>query len=121
MTIYDRINLLLKNQHKTRKQLCEDTGISYHTLTSLFQRQSKNINLETITKIADYLGISSEYLISGKTLGSYIVKESAQVPLDYDLAEIDRELFKVIKKLSVKGKALLLSRAYELEEKEHKS
>ncbi len=120
MTIYDRINQLLKDQKKTRKMLCEHTGISYHTLTSLFQRQSQNMNLNTITNIANYLGVSSEYLISGNKPNNHVLKDDAQIPVEYRLAEIDREIIRMVGKLSIKSKTLLLAKAYELEEDEEK-
>ncbi|MCL2798020.1 MAG: helix-turn-helix domain-containing protein [Firmicutes bacterium] len=65
MDIYDRIELLLKKSGLNRTRLCERTGISYNTMTSLFKRRSKNVDLETIRKIAMCFNTTLEYLITG--------------------------------------------------------
>lgn len=41
----------------------EDTGISRSTLTKLYYRRSKNIELETLRKLCDYLQVSLSELI----------------------------------------------------------
>ena len=116
MDIYDRITYQLKIQKKTRKALSETTQIPYATLSSLFQRRSKQMHLETMLKIADFLGVTIDYLVIGDRM-----KEG--YPLSEDLDNtyhnsdtITRELLRIIQKLNVKGKNLLLSKAYELEE-----
>lgn len=65
MDIYDRINKLLEEKKMTRTQLSKKTGVSYNTLTSLFSRRSKNIDIETLKKIALGLETSVEYLVTG--------------------------------------------------------
>lgn len=65
MDLYDRIDMLLKIKKSNKRRLCESTGISYNTLASLFKRRSKNMELETIRKIAAYLGTTVEYLFTG--------------------------------------------------------
>lgn len=65
MDIYDRINKLLKEQKKTRKTLAEISGVSYNTLTSLFMRRSKNIEIETLKKLARGLNTTVDYLVTG--------------------------------------------------------
>lgn len=65
MDIYDRIEVMLKRKRMNKKELCERTGISYNTLASLFKRRSKNVELETVKKIALCLDTTIEYLITG--------------------------------------------------------
>lgn len=65
MDIYDRIELLLKRRRINKTQLCARTGVSYNTLSSLFKRRSKNIDLDTVRKIAPCLGTTIEYLVTG--------------------------------------------------------
>jgi transcriptional regulator with XRE-family HTH domain len=103
MDIYDRINDLLKKQSKTRKDLCDSTGISYNTLTSLFQRRSENIKLQTLIKIAEFLEVSLDWLIDGD--------QTESVSLD----DIQTELLGILNSLSVKDKVSLLSFAYDLQ------
>lgn len=68
MNMYDRITELLKEKKINKVRLCEETGIPYSTLASMFQRQSTNIDVETIKKIALYLNTTLEYLVSGNVL-----------------------------------------------------
>ena len=63
--LYDRIDVLLKAMNSNRTKMCETIGISYNTLSSLYKRRSKNMDLETIQKIALYLGTTVEYLFTG--------------------------------------------------------
>jgi transcriptional regulator with XRE-family HTH domain len=121
MTISDRISDLLKKQNKSRKDLSDATGISYHTLTSLFQRQSDNMNLSTLQSIADFLNVPVEYLITGNT-SRMLLKEQAlldHIPSSND-EKIIQELVNVTRKLNIKHKTILLAKAYELEDQERK-
>ncbi len=120
MDIYDRIAFQLKSQRLTRKSLCNETGIPYATLSSLFQRRSENINMSTIIKVADFLGVTTDYLIIGDRLkAGYSLSEDPDHT--YQNGDtITRELLRIINKLTVKGKNALLSRAYELEETDSK-
>ncbi len=122
MTIYDRISELLKQQHQSRKDLSEATGISYNTLTSLFQRQSDNMKLSTIQAIADFLNVTVEYLITGSHTKNQL-KEQSVFDGDINKGEdrIEQELIKVAKKLNQKHKTILLAKAYELEDNEKNS
>lgn len=118
MNIYDRISSLLRQQNKTRRMLCDETGISYHTLTSLFQRQSQNMKLDTIIRIAKYLDVSVEFLISGEEKKPLLLNDDNQILDPYRLEQMDKEIIRIAQKLSVKSKTLLLAKAYELEEKD---
>jgi len=48
MDFYDRISILLSKNMVTRKQMCEDLNISYHTLNSLYKRRTERMPLEMI-------------------------------------------------------------------------
>ena len=63
--IYTRINVLLRQQGKTKVGMAEATKIPLSTITSLFQRKSKNMKLQSVRLIAEYLGVSVDYLIMG--------------------------------------------------------
>lgn len=103
MDIYDRINDILKKQSKTRKELCDATGISYNTLTSLFQRRSENIKLQTLIKISDFLEVSLDWLIDGD--------HEKELSLD----DLQSEILLIMNSLSLKDKVSLLSYAYKLQ------
>lgn len=67
MNIYGIIDLELKKIGKNRKDMCNETGISYNTLTSLYRRRSANMSLETLRTICRYLNKPMEYILTGKT------------------------------------------------------
>jgi transcriptional regulator with XRE-family HTH domain len=107
MNIFDRITNELKKQGKTRTDLSKVTGISYNTITSLFQRKSENIKLNTLIKISEYLDVSLDWLIDGDI--------SEKNPLN----DIDAELVNISNTLTVKNRVKLLSFAYELQGSQH--
>ncbi len=122
MTIYNRISELLKQQKKSRKDLSLATGISYNTITSLFQRQSDNMKLSTIQGIADYLGVTVEYLITGETTKNQLKEQSIFDKNGIDGEDrIEQELLRITKRLNQKHKTILLAKAYELEDNEKNS
>ena len=55
----------LTHQHLTQKDLAEKSGISVNTIRGWF---SKDLIPDTLTslKVADVLGVSVEYLVTGK-------------------------------------------------------
>ena len=65
MDIYDRINVLLVEQRKNKRSMCLALNMPYSTLSSMFQRQSKSVDIETLKKIASYLDTTLEYLVTG--------------------------------------------------------
>lgn len=94
--IYDRIAKELQLQNKSRKDLSEGTGVPYTTLSSLFQRRSKNMRLDTLKLIADYLDVSLDWLLEG---GDKDQKNN-------DV--IEEEIMMLSKRLSLKNKAKVL-------------
>ena len=65
MDIHNRINELLKQKNLKKTNLAEQTGLSYHTLTALFNRESGNMNVATLQRIAACLNTTLDYLITG--------------------------------------------------------
>ena len=65
MDVYDRINILLAENKKSKRAMCIVLGMPYSTLSSMFQRRSKSIDIETLKKIASYLNTTLEYLVTG--------------------------------------------------------
>lgn len=65
MTIYDRIDLKIKEKRTTKKAMSENIGLPYSTLMSFYTRRSDNISLDTLKKIALYLNTTLDYLVYG--------------------------------------------------------
>ncbi len=118
MTFYDRINEQMSLQKKTRKNMCEQTGLSYSTIASLFNRKSKNIGIDTIRLIAEYLDVSVDYLVTGKTAFPSYVSEADGALYRSSDNEMLKEIVRIFDVIDIQGKTRLLSSAYELESKE---
>lgn len=65
MDIYDRISIALKHKNITRKDMCDELGISYHTLNSLYKRRTERIPFQMVKDIANYLNEPVEFLVYG--------------------------------------------------------
>ena len=46
--------------------MCDDLGMSRSTLTELRKGRAKTLNLEKASKIADYFGVSVDYLLGNE-------------------------------------------------------
>jgi transcriptional regulator with XRE-family HTH domain len=121
MDIYDRINAMLKRRSMTRKGLCDAAGISYSTLTSLFQRRSRNMRLETIRAIAEKLGVTVDYLVLGRESDVPVLAESEGPEYGASGYDEKTEILRVVSALSKRSRTILLAKAYELQEKEQQT
>jgi transcriptional regulator with XRE-family HTH domain len=65
-TVYEMIESLCRERGITGSKMCDDLGISRSTMTELRKGRAKTMNLEKAGKIADYFGVSTDYLL-GKT------------------------------------------------------
>ena len=63
LEIFD--NLLKKNQ-LNKRQFSIKSGIPYTTIDGFYKKGYENIRLTTLRKIADYFGVTLDYLIFGK-------------------------------------------------------
>lgn len=70
MQFYVRLDEILNERKISRRKLCENAQIPYNTLNSMIKRQSQTISLEIVCKIADYLDISSDYLLGLSDIAS---------------------------------------------------
>lgn len=65
MTISQRIFFLMEKQGKKQKELSKFTGISTSTI-SAWNKRGTNPAADTISTIADFLDVSTDYLLTGK-------------------------------------------------------
>ena len=64
MSFSRKVNDLLKEKRITKAELAKAVGIPYTTLDSMLKRDSDTKRLTFISRIAGYLGVSCEELIS---------------------------------------------------------
>lgn len=65
--MYEIIDQLLSERGITGAQLSADLGMSRSFMTELRKGRAKSIKLETAQKIADYFGVSLDYLTGEET------------------------------------------------------
>lgn len=129
MTISSRIFALLKEQSKTQTALATYIGIRVATV-SAWKAQNTDPSANLLEKIAEFFGVSVDYLVTGKeyapapsqTVNQGIfgdrnhnntVTINGNVPLE--VSEIEGELLKVCASLDIRRKNALLTYAYKLE------
>lgn len=96
VTIYDRIDLKLKELGSNRKRMCEEIGLSYNTLMSSYLRKSDRMPLDVAKKIADYISVSLDWLITGQEH----IPPSDEVPASsYDTPPTAEEIADMMKAL----------------------
>ena len=103
MTISQRVFYLLTKQGKKQNELSEFTGISKSTI-SAWNTRGTNPAADTISTIADFFDVSTDYLLTGKEKSSSL----------YVLSTDEQELLENFKKLSDKSKGRLLEKAEDL-------
>lgn len=63
--LYDRIAYLCAQKGIKPGRLCSDLGISRGSMGDLKKGRRAGISTKTATKIADYFGVSVDYLLNG--------------------------------------------------------
>lgn len=63
--MYERIDALLQSKGITGAKMSSDLGMSRSFMTELRKGRAKSVKIETAQKIANYLGVSVEYLTTG--------------------------------------------------------
>lgn len=80
-TIYERIEQLCKDRGITGGKMCTDLGMSRSTMTELRKGRVTTLKLEKAGKIADYFGVSVDYLLNGEQKESPAAKsDEAKIP-----------------------------------------
>ncbi len=65
-SLYDIINELCKTKGITPGKMCRDIGISRGLITDLKMGRKHTANGSTLIKIANYLNVSVDFLLSGE-------------------------------------------------------
>lgn len=109
MHMYERLELLLKEKGITAYKLAQDTGVSTATLTSW--KQGKYVpKPEKLQKIADYFGVTLDYLYGksdGKTTSTQ--EENATLLSQKDERDIAKRLEATLADLENSQEALMFS------------
>ena len=129
MTISARIFALLKEQGKTQTALATHIGIRVATV-SAWKAQNTDPSANLLGKIAEFFGVSVDYLVTGKeyapapsqTVNQGIFGDrnhnntvTINGNISLEVSEIEGELLKVCASLDIRRKNALLTYAYKLE------
>lgn len=60
----NNFRVILAKQRKKVSDVHEATGISKSTLTALYYERTKHPDIKTLQKVADYLGVTVDELLS---------------------------------------------------------
>lgn len=66
-TIYEIIDQLCAEKGISGSKMCDDLGMSRSTLTELRKGRAKTLKLEKASKIAEYFGVSVDYLLGNES------------------------------------------------------
>lgn len=84
--MYERIDALLKAKGITGAKMSGDLGMSRSFMTELRKGRAKSVKIETAQKIANYLGVSVEYLTTGLPANVYECPNNEN-PLEVELLD----------------------------------
>ena len=65
-TLYERITALCKEKGVTGSRMCLDLGLSKSTMSDMKSGRKKGLSTTNAQKIADYLGVTVDYLLGQK-------------------------------------------------------
>lgn len=82
-TLYENLKLLCDQRGIKPGKMCVDIGASKSLMTGLKAGRTKSINAETAQKIADYFGVSVDYLLNGPDSVLYSAAKDAVVNREF--------------------------------------
>ena len=115
--LYKIIDALLKERGISGAKMSSDLGMSRSFMTELRKGRAKSIKTETATKIADYFGVSTDYLLGNVSepffyldnerilaeINSYEDKEIAPTLSEKDERDIARDVERIMAQLDSSG------------------
>lgn len=92
--LYNRLDSLCKERGVKGGKMCTDIGVSKSLMTDLKMGRKKTVNVETAKKIAEYFGVSVEYLLGGEKKESPDAEQSVE-----ELNEVEEQLVTLLRQL----------------------
>lgn len=129
MTISERIFYLLEKQNKKQADLVRVLDVRPNTVSD-WKAKRRNPDIIHLEKIADYFGVTVDYLVTGRESASTFLNQgiigdscthntitiNGNAPRE--LSEIESELLRICSNLDTRRKTELLTYAYKLEKTE---
>ena len=96
----DMLNELMKTNGYNKNSLAKESGIPYTTIVGFYSKGTDNVKLSTLRKLADFFGVSLDYLING---------ENTETPLSVSIEEL--KLINQYRDLNSTGQKMLMEHA----------
>lgn len=97
--IYKKIDMLLAERGISGIKMSADIGISRSFMTELRKGRVKSMTVDTAQKIADYFGVTIDYLLSSNP-ASQDCKTAPSVEPSIDMSDVDVAFYGGYKELS---------------------
>ena len=101
--LYENIVLLCESRGISGGKMCNDLKLSRGLMTDLKMGRKESVSSATAMKIANYFGVSVEYLFEGESK-----KNPASSERD-GISDVDKQIIKVWSKLPENQKKMLLA------------
>lgn len=88
--IFDRIEFLCRRKGVNITQMCAEAGITRGTFTDMKHGRQQSLSAVKASKVADYLGVSVEYLLYGEKKEKPPVEEELVTAKELDLIKLFR-------------------------------
>lgn len=75
MTIEEHLENIMQTKGITKAQLSKGANIPYTTIDGMLKRGCHNIKLSTLIKLADFFGLSIDYLVGRSSESEYTLDE----------------------------------------------
>ena len=99
MDIYDKIEYLIKSNNISRKDMCKGANIGYGTYTSMLNRRSERILMDTIISISIFFNVTVDYLMDNDIpLEPILYKNSSNTQVTISSKERTEKIKEEIKK-----------------------
>lgn len=92
----ERIDFILKRRNQTRKAITTDLNISSSTMSSWAAGRGSIPNANIVAQIADYLNVTTDWLITGKE------------PEDFECSKEEKELLSSLRLLDERDRQEIL-------------
>ena len=86
-TLYERIDALCKERDMSVTEMCRQLNVPRTTLSELKSGRSKTLGIKHLTKIAEFFGVTVDYLVTGEK-----DKASAKAEADDEVSEMLEEI-----------------------------
>ena len=110
--LYENIAGLCTDRGITAYKLCTDLGMRNSVISDLKTGRKKGLNAETLSKIADYFGVSVDYLLGNET------KEKTPAEPDVTFDDFTYAMYGESQDLTEEDKNILLDMARMLKKRQ---